>query len=137
MQIRDFLFELILFLASAVLGIVAQILPDRQQKRLAASLAGLLLIASIAWIGIDTLIQKPVVEATPEATPTATPVQVTPSPMRIYDFQACSEPCDGSNAEKIFPQKIERIYTTWKYENIPAGAHYVRTWSMDGREWVR
>ena len=147
MEIRDFLFEIILFLASAVLGIVAQILPDRQQKKLAASLAVLLLIVSVGWVGIDTFLVKPEPETTtqptlpaatglPTQTAKNTPPETQPSG-KIYAFQACLEPCNGSNAQSTFPSKTKNIYLTWKYENIPAGAHYIRTWSLDGREWVR
>ena len=28
------------------------------------------------------------------------------------------------------------IGAQWHYENIPVGAKYVRTWSMDGAPWV-
>ena len=68
-------------------------------------------------------------------TPTQTPVP----PLRIYDFHACLEPCleSGANAVRVFPEKHRTIYVQWRYENIPIGAHYIRTWSMDGREWVR
>lgn len=131
MAIRDFLFEMILFLASAVLGIVSQLLPGKRQKQLAASLAVLLLVISVAWVGIDVLLEQPEFQITPTST------AATPAPGRVFDFQVCSEPCNGSNHQDTFPQKIESIYVTWNYENIPQGAHYVRTWSLDGREWVR
>ena len=140
MVIKDFLFELILFLASAVLGIIAQILPDRQQKRLAASLAVLLLVVSVTWISLGVFLTNPKpaasVTATVTETAAATP-RATLLPGRVYDFQACPEPCDGSNTQATYPQKTQNIYLTWKYENIPVGAHYIRTWSLDGREWVR
>lgn len=131
MEIRDFLFEMVLFLASAILGIVSQLLPGKRQKQLVASLAVLLLGVSVAWVGIDALLGKPEFQITP------TPATATPLPGRVYNFQACSEPCNGSNHQDTFSQKIERIYVTWKYENITPGAHFVRTWSLDGREWVR
>ena len=147
MAVRDFLFEIILFLASAVLGIIAQILPNHQQKRLAAWLAVLLLIVSLAWVGFNIFLGQPQpgkteVPTNPPATASAastaavTAVGTLPAG-RIYDFQACPEACDGANSQTTFPQKARDIYLSWKFENLPPGAHFVQTWSVDGREWVR
>ncbi|NIM95683.1 MAG: protein kinase [Anaerolineales bacterium] len=79
--------------------------------------------------------------ATPSPTITASPtVTTTPTPSpRIYDFHACLDVCleSGANATRVFPEKQRKIFVQWRYENIPVGAHYVRKWTMDGREWVR
>ncbi len=55
----------------------------------------------------------------------------------VYDFSACAQPCNGSNATTIFAQGTKKIYTQWSYRNIPVGATYVRTWAMNGKEWIR
>ena len=60
----------------------------------------------------------------------------TPKP-RIYKFSACKQLCDGTNDTRVFPARTEKIYAQWFYENIPVGAHYIRSWAMEGREWVR
>jgi RNA polymerase subunit RPABC4/transcription elongation factor Spt4 len=65
---------------------------------------------------------------------------VSDSPVaKIYDFTACRETCleNGSNSTGTFPGGAQKIYARWAYENIPTGSHYVRKWTMDGREWVR
>jgi len=61
--------------------------------------------------------------------PTATP--------KIWDVSFCAEPCNGKNKTYIFPERTTRIYMQWQYENIPPNAHYVRSWSWEGNEWVR
>lgn len=79
----------------------------------------------------------PTATSTPTQIPTLTPTARLDS--IIYGFLVCVEPClaDGSNATRTFPGGITEIYAWWNYENIPVGAHYVRAWTMDGREWVR
>jgi hypothetical protein len=71
--------------------------------------------------------------------PITTPTPGAALAPRIYGFLACAEPCrvDSSNATRTFSGGITKIYARWNYENIPIGAHYVRSWTMDGREWVR
>jgi|GEM_PF-3092009 len=59
-----------------------------------------------------------------------------PSP-RVFDFAACPSRCDGTNASTSFPGGTEVIHSRWNYANVPAGSHYVRSWTMDGLEWVR
>ena len=67
------------------------------------------------------------------STPTASPL---PQP-RIYDFAACLDPCTGSNALTTFPAKTRIIYLTWKYENIPQNALYVRDYAQEsGGGWA-
>jgi hypothetical protein len=60
----------------------------------------------------------------------------TPMPI-INDFSACSKPCNGMNSQSEFPEETTQVYLYWKYEYIPIGAHYVRTWSWEGHEWVK
>lgn len=57
----------------------------------------------------------------------------------IFNFLACMQPCleDGSNTTRNFPEKTIKVYAQWAYKNIPIGAHYVRSWTMNGQEWVR
>jgi hypothetical protein len=82
-------------------------------------------------------------QATRTPSPTPWPT-VTPDPgyiePRTSNFRACAgAPCksDGSNAVASFPEKTTTIYLQWRYENIPYGAHYIRRWTRDGKEWVR
>jgi hypothetical protein len=60
----------------------------------------------------------------------------TPGP-RVFDFAACAAPCDGTNNEEVFPDGTKVIYSRWNYASIPAGADYVRTWTVNDLEWVR
>ena len=68
--------------------------------------------------------------------PTATlsPAQATQTAVagpHVTSFAACLSTCSGSNAQTTFPAKTKTIFITWKYENFPAGAHYVRTWTHE------
>ena len=76
----------------------------------------------------------------PTAFPTATPIP-SPSPTEIvpkaYGFQACESDCNGQNFAVMFPGGIKRIYVQFNYENIPPGSSYVRTWDLEGQEWIR
>ncbi|MDH5505796.1 MAG: hypothetical protein OEZ02_01075 [Anaerolineae bacterium] len=56
---------------------------------------------------------------------------------RANNFSACAAQCNGSNGTKIFPGETKIIYVEWDYENIPLGSEYVRTWTMNKREWVK
>lgn len=58
---------------------------------------------------------------------------------RVYDFYACPEPCldDGDNSLHSFPEGTTSVSLHWKFENIPIGSHYIRSWTMNGKEWVR
>ena len=73
--------------------------------------------------------------------PTATPIPPSGSISslypRIYNFQACSEPCNGHNGKRSFPGGTKKIYVQWDYDDIPVGADYMRIWRMDGKEWVK
>jgi hypothetical protein len=86
-----------------------------------------------------TLAANPTPTGSPAEVPTAT---LTASPLpqpRIYDFATCPDPCNGSNALTIFPPKTTVIYLTWKYENIPLNASYVRDYAQEkegGGGWL-
>lgn len=69
--------------------------------------------------------QEPVVIPTNSSTP------------RIYNFTACKEPCNGGNSTTTFPSAITKVYLEWDYENIPYGSSYIRTWTMNGKEWIK
>jgi hypothetical protein len=59
---------------------------------------------------------------------------------RIYEFSACwDKDCNQINSSRMFPEKTRIVYLQWKYENIPNGSHYVRTWELEGKEkeWVK
>lgn len=56
---------------------------------------------------------------------------------RAYNFDACAQPCNGSNASQNFAEGKTKIYVQWSYENIPTGADYERIWRMNGKEWIR
>ena len=56
---------------------------------------------------------------------------------RIYAFSACQDPCTGANATRTFPSAVKEVFLRWSYENIPPGAYYARTWTMNGSEWIR
>ena len=75
--------------------------------------------------------QPPTATVPPTATGAPTP--------RAYDFETCAEPCNGSNAQQRFPGGINEIYFRYRFENIPTGSHYIRTWEVVGKEpdWVR
>ena len=101
--------------------------------RIFSSVIGLILI------GVATLLyqQNPAQTSTPLAgtlTPPPSPSSVpSPTPLsapRFYDFAACLLPCDGSNSLTAFPAKTTIIHIAWKYENIPAGVHVVRSWEV-------
>ncbi len=85
-------------------------------------------------VALPGLTVSPQAATAPPQVVTATPAAQIP---RIYDFSACLQPCDGSNAVTVLPEGTTRVYAQWKFENIPIGAHYVRTWTMNGQEWVR
>jgi len=74
----------------------------------------------------------------PTAIPTLVPTAVIPLPS-MSNFLACLGECadNGSNARWSFPEKTTKIYLQWQYRDVPIGAHYIRTWSVRGREWVR
>ena len=67
----------------------------------------------------------------PNVIPTKSPIP------RINNFSACKDPCNGSNSATTFPSAIKKIYLEWDYENIPYGAHYIRKWTMNGKEWIK
>jgi len=77
---------------------------------------------------------QPNVQPNEPVVPQATP-QI-PSP-HIYNFSACTNPCDGSNSTRNFSEALTKIYLQWDYENIPYGASYIRKWTMGGNEWIK
>lgn len=86
---RDFFFQIILFLTGAVIGVVAQFIEKSSQKKLAGILAGLLIVVSLVWTGYELGLREPtpplIATATPHVptaatdTPTATSTD-TPTP---------------------------------------------------------
>jgi len=70
---------------------------------------------------------------TPSVTPTSTPAGPT-----FSDAFFCPEPCadDGENARTVFSGGVEQLHARWRYEDVPADAHYERIWRSRGEEWV-
>jgi hypothetical protein len=64
------------------------------------------------------------------------PIVQTP---KMYGFALCAGSCDGTNTmtNRFVPERADKINAQWSYENIPVGSDYVRTWSVNGQEWVR
>jgi hypothetical protein len=116
-------------------------------------------VAALSVIVISTMLSNPpeVPTLVPAQRPTNTPqpptqpatatdssdvVQIvptfTPSNVpRIYDFQTCPAACNGHNSTNNFAAGITKIYAQFNYENFKSGIPYTRTWSMNGREWIR
>ncbi len=120
-------------------------------------------IAVISTIGVIvttliTALLAPVILRALEKTPTPLPVpqttvaaigsgtsSVLPSTAiptksnepRVSNFQACESLCNGQNNSTSFSEKIKKIYAQFNYENFPSGVKYVRTWSLNGMEWIR
>lgn len=80
---------------------------------------------------------SPSATATPTETPTQTP---TATPAAVFgEAHFCwGERCrpDYSNELDTFPGGITRIYTEWRYDNIPRDAHYERIWLSNGEVYV-
>jgi len=55
------------------------------------------------------------------------------------NFFTCEEEClaDGSNHQATFPERIEKIYFRFDYEDFPVKAPYVRKWTKDGMLWAQ
>jgi hypothetical protein len=72
---RDFFFQIVVFLAGAVIGVVAQFMETSSQKKLAGILAVLLIAVSLVWAGYELGVRQPtptvVAGVTPD-TPTLT-----------------------------------------------------------------
>lgn len=56
---------------------------------------------------------------------------------RMDNFSACEQPCNGSNSTRNFPEASTKVYVEWDYDNIPYGARYIRTWTLNGKEWIK
>ena len=85
----------------------------------------------------QTATLPPTTTRTETPTPTLEPQATsTPTP-RFFDFSACLGPCTGSNVRTSYPEGATIIHVRWNYANVPASAHYVRAWSVEGTEWVR
>lgn len=83
--------------------------------------------------------QTPTVTHTPTPTQTATPSPTATPTVWFGDAHFCwGEPCtpDYSNELSEFPGGITRIFTEWRYENIPPDARYERIWLSNGELYV-
>jgi len=77
---------------------------------------------------------KPTAVSTSTLIPSPSPTEIVP---KAYGFQACESACNGQNFAVMFPGGIKRIYVQFNYENIPPGSSYIRTWDLEGQEWIR
>jgi len=91
--------------------------------------------ATVAAVGFETSSVLP-----PTAIPTVEAIIASPTKTnepRVSNFQACESLCNGQNNSTSFFEKIKKIYAQFNYENFPSGVKYVRTWSLNGMEWIR
>jgi hypothetical protein len=73
---------------------------------------------------------------TPTPAPTLTPTP--PVTARFSDFALCPRACKQNEDTRVFPDGTKKIYAQWRYENVPAGAHYVRSLTLQGMgDWVK
>jgi hypothetical protein len=71
---RDFFFQIVLFLAGALIGIIGQFVGKGSQKWIARILAVLLIVISLIWAGYELGARQAIpLAATPLPTPTSTP----------------------------------------------------------------
>jgi len=81
----------------------------------------------------------------PTSPPTAPPTTESPAlektPIsnqpKVFDFQTCESLCNGQNGIEAFAGGIKKIYAQFNYDNFQPDIKYVRTWSMNGMEWIR
>lgn len=89
---------------------------------------------------------------TPATAPSGTVQSATPSPASVsslpptstvigsaaaFDFQTCPTLCNGTNASDSFSAGVKKIYAQFNYDHFSPGIKYVRTWSLNGMEWIR
>lgn len=77
---------------------------------------------------------------TASVTPPVIVLMATPTPVTIphtSNFQACSSPCNGKNSTSNFSPGITKIFIQFNYQDFTSGMPYVRTWSLNGAEWIR
>jgi hypothetical protein len=87
---------------------------------------------AVTEIIVDEAAEKTEEEIIP---PTEIPTE-EPRPT-TFNFKTCPQPCSSSGPAYSFPGGIQKIYVEWEYSNFTRGAGYVRSWSMDGQEWIR
>jgi hypothetical protein len=73
---------------------------------------------------------------TPAHTLTLTPT--SPATARFSDVALCPRACKSNEDTRRFPEGTKKIYAQWRYENVPVGAHYVRSLTLEGLgDWVK
>lgn len=73
---RDYFFQIVLFLAGIVAGVVIPLLPNKGQKWVAGVLSVLLIMVALIWVGYELGVREissPVIVGTTLDTPTHTP----------------------------------------------------------------
>ncbi len=101
----------------------------------------------LAFIIRDAIFSsQPGTTPTPGSTSTMTenpPTETAQAPnptvaAQFNDFIVCPQPCKGNEDVRTFPEGTKKLYAQWRFENVPVGAHYVRSWSLDGMgAWVK
>ena len=100
----EFFFQIVLFLAGAVIGVIAQILKPLSQKILAGALAILLIAAASFWLGYEFAASQ---SKTALATPIRPPSPVTtPTTMQIPSiiFTPTSTPAKTTILSPAIPE---------------------------------
>jgi hypothetical protein len=65
---------------------------------------------------------------------------IRPPEPTTYGFRRCATPCREDSPREFgsVPGGTDRVHVQWRYENIPVGASYTRTWRVVGKgDWVR
>lgn len=106
---------------------------------LALALASAMLYQTNAQTVPPILSPTPIPSSVPSTSAQLSATQPTPTQLapRFFNFEACRTICDGTNATRIFSAETKEIYARWDYANIPSGARYERTWSMNGHLWIK
>jgi len=84
---RDFFFQILLFLAATVIGIFVPLLEEKSQKKIAGTLAGLLLLVAILWTGYEIGANDSTSTPPNPTTVAALDTQVVPKPTLTFTFQ--------------------------------------------------
>lgn len=89
---RDFFFQLVLFLAGVAIGIAVPLLPKTRQKLIAGLFSALLVGVSLVWAGYEL---RSIDLTKPTPLPTLTP---TPTPhVNVLVLDEKGNPVDGAN----------------------------------------
>lgn len=143
----DFFFQIVLFLAGLVVGIMVPLLPKNHQKRLAGVLAVLLVVTSLIWTGYelgrrDALASPvagssgtvPTIAAQPTEMPSASPSRI-PVPTALLSTNI---PSPTETSSPTTPPTATAEPPTPTPDNTPPGTilDVGQTWKQDGAEFT-